>query len=130
MTCSSREDNKMDMEKPNPDEIAITLHQAGIPPKLTADQSKLLIKVLQLVAKGQPVTPEQVREIASRHQISIDDAISFLKHVSEIDGDRNIVGIFGLSQKDHPHRFQLKGYILSTWCAWDTLFLPPLWRYG
>ena len=28
----------------------------------------------------------------------------------------------------HPHRFKVNGRVLSTWCAWDALFLPVLLR--
>jgi alkylmercury lyase len=27
---------------------------------------------------------------------------------------------------DYPHRFFLDGRLFTTWCAWDTLFLPAL----
>lgn len=50
----------------------------------------------------------------------------FLRQMSEFDEAGNIVGVLGLSQKKHSHRFQINGHILSTWCAWDTLFLPVL----
>ena len=56
----------------------------------------------------------------------LDALRSFVGRVSERDADGNIVGIFGLSQKDHPHRFTVNHQLLSTWCAWDALFLPPL----
>jgi len=57
-------------------------------------------------------------------------AHSFLKQVSEIDEGENLVGIAGLSQKKHSHRFEVNGHILSTWCAWDTLFLPALLKHS
>ncbi|MFB3041713.1 MAG: organomercurial lyase, partial [Candidatus Poribacteria bacterium] len=89
------------------------------------------------VANGQSVTSEQLKEIASKHKISLDKADSFISEAAEYDDDGNIVGIFGLSQKKHPHRFRLRGYSmstatfhvharLSTWCAWDSLFLSAL----
>jgi len=114
------------MEHPTLSEIAKVLHKAGIPPQLSADHSRFLIRVLQLVATGYPVSPKQLREIASALHMRLDDANSFLKQVSEIDESGNVVGILGLSQKKHSHRFQINGRILSTWCAWDTLFLPVL----
>ena len=116
------------MDPPNIDRIVKALHEAGIPPQLSADQSRLLIKILQLVAIGQPVSPEQIEDAASKLHMSPDDATSFLKRVSEVDKDGNVLGIYGLSQTNHPHRFQVNGQVLSTWCAWDTLFLPPLLR--
>lgn len=35
-------------------------------------------------------------------------------------------GHMGLSLNDHPHQFEVGGRELRTWCAWDTLFLPPM----
>jgi len=37
-----------------------------------------------------------------------------------------VVGIAGLSQNQHPHRFTVNGIRLATWCAWDSLFLPVM----
>ncbi len=49
-----------------------------------------------------------------------------LDKMCERDPDGNVVGIAGLSQKQHPHRFTVNGIRLSTWCAWDSLFLPVM----
>lgn len=114
------------METPSLAEIVEALHKAGIPPQLSANQSRLLIKCWQLVATGYPVSPERLKEIASELQMPLDIAHSFLKQVSEFDEDSNLVGIAELSQKKHSHLFQINGHILSTWCAWDTLFLPSM----
>jgi alkylmercury lyase len=123
-------ENGAKMKRPALAEIVEALHKAGIPPQLSADQSRLLIRILQLVATGCPVSSEQLREIASALHMPLDDANSFLKQVSEIDESGNVVGILGLSQKKHSHRFQVNGHILSTWCAWDTLFLPALLKHS
>lgn len=114
------------MKRPSLPEIVEALHKAGIPPQLSADQSRLLIKVLQLVATDYPVSPGRLKEIASELHMPLDDANFFLRQMSEIDETGNVVGILGLSQKKHSHRFEANGHILSTWCAWDTLFLPAL----
>ncbi|MFQ5899893.1 MAG: organomercurial lyase [Candidatus Methylomirabilia bacterium] len=69
---------------------------------------------------------EQVRQIASTLSMPPDAATSFINKVSERDGQGHVVGIGGLSQKNHPHRFEVDGRALATWCAWDCLFLPAL----
>ena len=114
------------MERPSLAEIVKALHKAGIPPQLSTEQLRLLIKCWQLVATGYPVSPARLKETASELQMPLDIAHSFLKQVSEFDQDGNLVGVAGLSQNKHSHRFQVNGHILSTWCAWDTLFLPFL----
>jgi len=114
------------MKRPSLGEIVQALHNAGIPPQLSADQSRLLIRSWQLVAEGEPVSDEQLKQTPLELRMDPDVAHSFLKQMCEFDQDGNLVGVAGLSQKKHPHRFQVNGHILSTWCAWDTLFLPAL----
>ncbi len=105
-------------------EIAGALRAAEIPPQLDADQSRLLIQAWQLLTDGSPVTPGQIEQIFSANQIPFDGGNAFINRVSERDGAGNVVGIFGLSQLKHPHQFEVKRHTFSTWCAWDTLFLP------
>ena len=49
-----------------------------------------------------------------------------LSRVGESDGQGRLTGLLGLSQGRHPHTFVVDGNRLTTWCAWDGLFLPPL----
>jgi alkylmercury lyase len=112
------------MKSENIAEIAKALRAAGIPPQLDADQSRLLIQGWQRLTDGSPITPGQIEQIFSAIQIPFDAGNVFINRVSERDGTGNIVGIFGLSQLKHPHQFEVKGHTFSTWCAWDTLFLP------
>jgi alkylmercury lyase len=112
------------MKSENIAEIATALRAAGIPPQLEADQSRLLIQVWLRLTDGRPVTPAQIEQIFSANQIPFDAGNNFINRLSERDGAGNVVGIFGLSQLKHPHQLEVKGHTLSTWCAWDTLFLP------
>lgn len=113
-------------QEKNLDGIVSSLRQAGIPPSFEPNESRLLMQVLRLVADGRPVPLRLVDGIASSLGMSQDAARSFLSRVSERDAEGNLVGILGLSQNIHPHRFEINGGKLSTWCAWDSLFLPPL----
>jgi len=109
-------------------QVAKALRASNFPQRLGADKTRLRIDVLRLVAKGSPVPLRKVEQIATKLQMPVDAATSFISKVSEHDGDGNIIGILGLSQRAHPHRFELKDRVLSTWCAWDALFLPALLR--
>jgi alkylmercury lyase len=90
------------------------------------DRSRLLIRVLRLVAQGHPVDGWHVTRIVDGLGIAQDDASQFLRQITERDVDDRIVGIMGLSLNDHPHRFVVNGVSLTTWCAEDTFFLPAL----
>ncbi len=114
------------MNTSNVAEIARALRDSDFPPHFQNDESRLFVQVLRLVAEGRPVSPEQVEQTASSLQVPLQAAMSLLSKVSEKDDDGNIIGTFGLSQKRHPHRFEVNGKPLSTWCAWDALFLPAL----
>lgn len=107
-------------------EIAAAMRAAEFPPRFDADESRLLIKLLELVAEGSPVPRSTADQIAIRLQMPLDRAASLVDRKCEHDADGNIVGIFGLSQRNHPHQFTVNGRVLSTWCAWDALFLPVL----
>ncbi len=106
--------------------IANALDESGFESRFTPTESRLRIEVLELVGKGRPVTAKQVQQIAWRVGMAREAAASFISQVSERDGKGRVVGILGLSQKRHPHRFKVAGRVLFTWCAWDALFLPAL----
>jgi alkylmercury lyase len=42
------------------------------------------------------------------------------------DAAGKIVGYWGLALREMSHRFRVRGCPLFAWCAWDTLFLPPI----
>jgi alkylmercury lyase len=67
-----------------------------------------------------------VEQIASTLDIDQQTALEAIEKMCERDGDGNVVGIAGLSQNQHRHRFTVNGVQLATWCAWDTLYLPVL----
>jgi len=67
-----------------------------------------------------------VKQIASALDLPQQTAHEVLDKMCERDGAGLVVGIAGLSQNQHPHRFTVNGIQLSTWCAWDSLFLPVM----
>jgi len=91
-----------------------------------ADASRLLLRILRGLAKGHPVTREQVSQISAELGMDRLEAEGFLLDKTERDKEEAIVGIAGLSLNKHPHRFIVDGVRLSTWCAEDALFLPHL----
>lgn len=108
------------------EEIATALSERDIPPAFAPEETRLLVQVLARVAEGRPVPLEEVARVASTLQMPPDDGIALVRKVSELDPQDQVVGIFGLSRKSHPHKFTVDGRMFSTWCAWDTLFLPGL----
>ncbi len=114
------------MKGENIAEIAEALREFEIPPRFKPSESRLFIQALRLIADGLPVSPGQIEQISSDIKIPYSDAKSLLNRFAEHDDEGNIVGLLGLSQKSHPHRFEVKGHSFTTWCAWDSIFLPTL----
>ncbi len=108
-------------------EVAERLRAVGIPPDFGPDRSRLLVQTYRALAKGRPLTKDRVDEIATSLGIAKEEAHGFLKEVTERDAEGNIVGVVGLSLNENwAHRFYVNGASLRTWCAWDSLFIPPL----
>ncbi len=107
-------------------EIAKKWNGAGEALNLSPDTSRLLIRVWRTLAKGRPVSGQQIDQIISDLGVNQDEAVEYLRGVTERDSSDSIVGIFGLSLNDHPHRFTVNGASLTTWCAEDALFLPAM----
>ena len=115
----------------NVEDIAKNLKAAGIPPDFGVDNSRLLIKMWRTLAQGRPVTRTEIVQISEELGILFEQAEQFLRQVTERDSDDNIIGLVGLSlNQDWPHRFNVNGNSLRTWCAWDALFLPPMLGQG
>jgi len=107
-------------------EIARKWNGAGDALNFGPDNSRLLIRVWRTLANGRPVSGEQIDQMIADLGVNQDEAGEFLRGVTERDSSDSIVGIFGLSLNDHPHRFTVNGASLTTWCAEDALFLPAM----
>ncbi len=80
--------------------------------------------VLRLVAGGEPVTLERVAQATGRPVQEVRLALAGLPD-TELDDAGAIVG-WGITQRETPHRFNVAGRHLFTWCALDTLMFPAL----
>ena len=107
-------------------EMMRKLAESGGPLDYGPDQLRLLLRVLRTLAKGHPVSADQVERTIADLGMDRRAAHEFLGQVAERDAADNIVGIMGLSLNGHPHRFSVNGKRMSTWCAEDTLFLPAV----
>src|SRR5258708_22026568 len=108
------------------EQLAEGLREAGIRQAFAPEVSRLTVRLWREIARGDPVSPQRVEQIASALDLPQQTAHEVLDKMCERDGDGNVVGIAGLSQNQHPHRFTVNGIRLATWCAWDALFLPVM----
>ena len=108
------------MSTPTLDELAVALATRLRPDPF---DTHFALQLVRLLANGQPVSPDQ---IASALQVTRDEASTALRERcpdAELDAAGNVIG-FGLTMTPTPHRFQIDGHTLFTWCALDTLFYP------
>jgi alkylmercury lyase len=104
-----------------PKEIAGALLR-GLRPCL--GDARLYVAVKRLLANARPVAPQKIADLLDD---PVRDVLDSLEHVPgvEWDANNNVVG-WGLTLRPTPHRFDVDGKQLYTWCAFDTLFFPAL----
>jgi alkylmercury lyase len=80
--------------------------------------------LVRLLSRGEPVT---IAELAAAAGQTFDDVQRAVTGWNDTEYDRQgrIIG-WGLTLRPTPHRFNIDGKQLYTWCALDTLFFPAV----
>ncbi len=81
-------------------------------------------ELLRLLADGEPITVAAIAAATSRSQADVRSGLAGMPD-TEYDDEGRIVG-FGITLRPTPHRFDVDGRSLFTWCALDTLMFPLL----
>lgn len=94
-------------------------------PKLSEAEQLASLAVYRLLARGWPVTGQ---EISAASGVAHDAVREMLDrwHGVQRNEEGAVTAFWGLTLAETKHRFHVDGRTLHTWCAWDTLFLPPL----
>lgn len=94
----------------------------------TADHARarpwLWSTLLRLLSQGRPVTTGQLSAATDASREEVREALATLPD-TEYDDAGRIVGS-GLTLNPTPHRFEVDGRHLYTWCALDTLMFPAV----
>jgi len=94
----------------------------AIAASLSWERMTYFLPLVRLLADGDPVSREQLATALKRPVADVTDALrQFEEIVSDEEG--RIVGA-GLSLLPTPYRFEVRGHVLYTWCALDTLLFP------
>jgi alkylmercury lyase len=105
------------------EELAATLRDSM---REGVDQNDPLLfrRLVVLLSDGRPISPERLAAELGR---SREDVVSVLRKRLSLEWDAagNLVGA-GLTLNPTPHRFELNGRVLFTWCALDSLMFPGL----
>jgi alkylmercury lyase len=80
--------------------------------------------LLRALAAGQPVTPDELAAATGRDVSDVRAGLATLVD-TEYDEQGRVVG-HGITLNPTPHRFEVDGRQLYTWCALDTLIFPAV----
>lgn len=97
-------------------------------PDLDKPGKQIAAAVYRLLAAGEPVSRER---LAKRVGLSLESVAAALDSWPGVytNDEGSVVGFWGLTQLEMPpHRLEVKGRKLYTWCAWDSLFIPQILR--
>jgi alkylmercury lyase len=97
-------------------------------PRFSAEEQRFALALYREVAKGQPVDDAQLGlalgiSAAESRAILERDAIKCLVYRDERG---RLLGFGGLAAAPMHHRLEVDDRMLSTWCAWDSLFVPEI----
>jgi alkylmercury lyase len=83
---------------------------------------RLIVPALRELAGGQPVQPER---LATHAGLPLEQTIALLRESGgEWDPSGKLLVGLGLTSVPTPHRFEVGGHTLWTWCAVDSLLFP------
>ncbi|MGQ0551562.1 MAG: organomercurial lyase [Armatimonadota bacterium] len=98
---------------------------AAAVPRSGPTDRKIAVQVYRLLAEGKPVSPQMLASALGLSEIRVRDTLAGWPGIY-YDGEGAIVAFWGLALPEMPHRFEVDGRTLYTWCAWDSLFIPGI----
>lgn len=111
-------------ELTSPDRAALVRLFVEAFPTLDAGGQRLALALYHLLANAQSVAPASLARVLDR---PLEDITRLLDRWPGVFyGDGRIVGFWGLTVTETPHRLEVNGQTVYAWCAWDTLWLPAL----
>ena len=109
---------KMDL-----DDLATAL--GGASPKLDRTDQRLALNLYRALAEGRPVSVPALAQRCRLGETRVAETLAAWPGVF-FDEAGSVVGFWGLALSKMPHGYVIGGRQLYTWCAWDTLFIPPI----
>jgi alkylmercury lyase len=96
----------------------------GRMPSLSDEEAAVALSLYRLLSEGSPVSLARLAEASGRPQAEVMAALGSWPGIFYEDGA--VIGFWGLALGSTSHAFEVGGKRLSTWCAWDALFIPEL----
>jgi len=101
-------------------------HILALRPAGTVDVQRFSVEMYRLLALGQPVDPAQLGRILDVSADAVLRRLADWPALVQRDPEGRVTGWGGLGLEPTPHRFEVAGRTLYTWCAWDALFIPEI----
>jgi len=97
-------------------------------PRFLPEQQRVAVALYRELAKGRAVDAAQLGRALG---ISPEESGALLRRDSikdfiYPDDQGRVLGFGGLAAAPMHHQFEVDGRTLSTWCAWDSLFIPEI----
>jgi len=113
-----KEGRKGRMHHPSLETIAERLSE-----QLRCEQEDLCRPIVHQVTSGKPVASTALQASLQMSQNELEQRLAQFPDI-EFDRAGNIVGL-GVTLVPTSHRFRIRGKLLYTWCAFDTVLFPP-----
>ncbi len=97
----------------------------GAMPTLGSTERQLVVPLYRLLGEGEPVSPRRLAKAVNLPETRVREILGQWPGVY-YDGDGSVIAFGGLALPEMPHRFEVDGRTLYTWCAWDSLFIPEI----
>ncbi len=94
-------------------------------PEINREQQQLSLSVYRSLALGKPVAVEQLQKMTGLTAEFINQNLQSWPGVF-FDDNKNVIGFWGITTREMPHRLEVNGQTSYAWCAWDSLFIPAL----
>ena len=97
-------------------------------PTLSPAEQRAGIMLYRLLARGSPISLSDVTGMLQETDLPAGQFLleSNLRNLVEWDDDQTVIGFGGLTTRHSRHTLVVEGRRLSTWCAWDAMFIPEL----
>ena len=97
-------------------------------PRFLPEEQRVAIALYHELAKGRAVDAAQLGRALG---ISVPESQALLRRnpindFAYLDDQGRVLGFGGLATTPMHHQFEIDDRRLSTWCAWDSLFIPEI----
>ena len=93
----------------------------------SVEEQRVARQLYLLLADGTPVSREHLASSLGMSIATVNKALlEFPQRYIGFDEQGRVFEFGGFGPDPAPNRFTVRGHTLYAWCAWDSLFIPPI----